>query len=170
MRSTAGPAAAARSAPDASSLGAEQVTGRGDRAAERSLEAQASERGFLSRLNPFSADAPAPSAASPTGAAPAASGLGAEQVARRERRGAGADAPAPESLSARIVDADIHGYASLVFALDNGQVWRQLSADTERIDADDVVGARVIVSEASISGYQAEITDIGRTIRVERLR
>lgn len=155
-----------------SGLGAEQVARRESQAATAAASEAQNGPGLLSRLNPFSrsdgsgtVDAAASSAPSPS-----VSGLGSEQVERRERRASRESGPAAASMAARIIDADIHGYASLVFALDNGQVWRQLSADTQRLDADDVVGARVIVSEGRISGYQAEITDIGRTIRVERIR
>jgi hypothetical protein len=126
--------------------------------------------GFLSRLNPFDSDgqdqAPVGEVAAP------AEGLGAEQVNNRQRasRAQRARADATASLSSIVTDTHVHGYASLVVALENGQVWRQLSADTQRIDPDDAMGSPVTIREGRINGYLLELERPGRTIRVERLR
>lgn len=141
-------------------------------AASPPAPAERREAGMLARLNPFGG---AESDAQPSIGQPAqgrsASGLGAEQVNARERREAGQPGPLlAMGAPATITDAAIHGYASLVLALDNGQIWRQLSSDTQRLSADDVVGSTAVVREGAISGYRLELLSFGRTIRVERLR
>jgi hypothetical protein len=98
------------------------------------------------------------------------SSLGAEQVAARERRGRTEARTASNSLSARVSRVSVHGYSSLVLTLDNGQVWRQLSADTQRLDPDDADGSPVTVRAGRLNGYLMELEALGRTIRVERLR
>ena len=97
-------------------------------------------------------------------------GLGAEQVEARERRGRAEAHTAANTLSARVSRVSVHGYSSLVLTLDNGQVWRQLSADTQRLDPDNAQGSAVTVREGRLSGYLMELEALGRTIRVERLR
>lgn len=127
-------------------------------------------QGLLSRINPF--DSSEPSRMPQSGPPATAEGLGAEQVNRRQAtdRSQSARSQTAASLSSRVTDTRVHGYASLVVALENGQVWRQISADTQRIDPDDAIGSPATVREGRINGYLLELETLGRTIRVERIR
>lgn len=61
-------------------------------------------------------------------------------------------------------------YERLVVELENGQVWRQIKGDTQRIRVDLGRNQTVDISESSLGGYQLRLNEIRRTIRVERIR
>lgn len=93
--------------------------------------------------------------------------LGAEQVSARERTSRDASV---ERMRARITDHRIVGYRTLQVGLDNGQIWRQLSADTQRLTLPDDRELTAEVWETRFGGYQLRIKELRRTIRVERVR
>jgi len=102
-----------------------------------------------------------------TSTAPAAEGLGSEQVAARSANRATARAQTQGQLHARVADAATIPYRRLEVRLDNGQVWRQIQGDTQRITPRG--NWTVEIREARMGGYQMRINEIGRTIRVERI-
>jgi hypothetical protein len=117
---------------------------------------------------PTPAAAAAPAVAPAPSTPPARPTLGEDQIASRERK-ARNEAP-DERMHAQIASHGIIGYRSLELHLDNGQVWRQLSADTQRIRLPDGRPLPVEVWQSRLGGYQMRIHDIDRTIRVERVR
>lgn len=110
---------------------------------------------------------PAPQAT--TAPPPAAEGLGAEQVARR----AGTPSAASEEtqrVAAVIVATQRTQANRLQMRLENGQLWRQLQSDMQVVDlpAEGRIAAEIWPS--GFGGYRMRLTEIGRIIRVERLR
>lgn len=93
--------------------------------------------------------------------------LGDEQVDARERTSKDAS---PERMRARIVGHRTVGYRTLQVNLDNGQIWRQLSADTQRLNLPDDRELTVEVWQTRFGGYQLRIEELRRTIRVQRVR
>jgi hypothetical protein len=101
-----------------------------------------------------------------------AEGLGAEQVlARRTTKGddAGNDR-ADEKVDAAVTEFAQTPSGAYVFFLDNGQVWRQKRADSNRIRLSGKVNYTVTVSEGAISGYRLKVNEIRRTLLVERIK
>ena len=97
-------------------------------------------------------------------------GIGAEQVIARtptieERHDA-----LEQSLDQKVASYSYVPYERLVVRLENGQVWRQIKGDTQRIRVDLRRNQTVDISEASMSGYKLRLNEIRRTIRVERVR
>jgi translation initiation factor IF-1 len=97
----------------------------------------------------------------------AADRLGAAQVAARTARRAPED---PGRMTARVEQAEVVPYRRLQVQLDNGQVWRQIQGDTQRITIRGADPLTVEIWEARAGGYQMRLNELGRTIRVERLR
>lgn len=106
--------------------------------------------------------------------ATSAEGLGSEQVnARRtNRRSVQAEQREAERVESAIVAFEIVPYERLEVTLANGQVWRQISADNQRV-AGRLRRSRdytATVREGAVGGYQLRINEISRIIRVERIR
>lgn len=137
-------------------------------------------RGFRLPSLPFGGrdddDAPEVSTTTTQSPAPAASaeGLGSEQVnARRtNRRSVQAEQREAERVESAIVAFEVVPYERLEVTLANGQVWRQISADNQRV-AGRLRRSRdytATVREGAVGGYQLRINEISRIIRVERIR
>jgi pyruvate/2-oxoglutarate dehydrogenase complex dihydrolipoamide acyltransferase (E2) component len=108
--------------------------------------------------------APEPAAAPETSAPPAA--IGAEQVEARNRTGA-------DLLSARGLPVAAYTtvpYRRLQVDLQNGQVWRQIEGDTQRIRVNLERNQTVDIEESGLGGYKLRLNEMSRTIRVERIR
>lgn len=113
-----------------------------------------------------------PSAAAP--AAPAVTGIGAEQV---EDRLADQGAAAPERAEPTVSSAEgtVVAFArdprgQLVLVLADGQIWAQ--RDSDRGDVSLVEGRAypVEIEEGFLSGYRMKFPDQQRVLKVERLR
>ena len=156
---------------------------RDDTASEPAPQAPASEererRGFRLPGLPFgdrdrgNDDTPAPVVAD-SAPAPAAEGLGSEQVnARRTNNRAARVAEIErETVDSAITQFEVIPYERLEITLANGQVWRQISADNQRV-AGRLRSGRdytATVQEGRMGGYQLRINEIARIIRVERIR
>ncbi len=94
--------------------------------------------------------------------------LGAEQVTARERSRRAAEEPA--RMVAKVRHFDVVPYQRLQVELDNGQIWRQIQGDTQRITLRRGRDITADVWESNMGGYQMRLNEIGRTIRVERLK
>ncbi len=101
---------------------------------------------------------------------PAAAEFGAEDLApsreeKKERE------KKPKTLRANIVEIALNARKRYVVVLDNGQVWRQLRADTARLLLPkDPSGAAVTVRRKRFGGYSLSLEGDNRSIRVERLK
>lgn len=97
--------------------------------------------------------------------------LGSEQVAARtatrETTSVANDRQAFSVVSTRTVP-----YEKLEVTLANGQVWRQIKGDTQKIRIPRKYRSSLDVEiwRGPVSGYKMRLTDLKRTIRVERLR
>jgi hypothetical protein len=108
--------------------------------------------------------------AAPAKAAAHPDGIGAEQVVIRNQSRDGARRQFKEVRGLRVASYDTVSLERLVVRLENGQVWRQIKGDTQRIRVDLKRNQTVDISEASVSGYKLRFNEIRRTIRVERIR
>jgi hypothetical protein len=122
---------------------------------------------------PSATAAAAPPAAAP--APPAASaalpqGIGAQQVIARRPGGARELEEREPPEQALIVAHAVHGYAQLEVTLDNGQVWRQLQGDSERVRLRGDEPIPVTISPSRFGGYRMAIETPRREIQVERIR
>lgn len=110
-------------------------------------------------------------------AGPVATGLGADQVnARnadpqeaRERRQARI---AAERVASTVTEFRTIPYQRLEVRLANGQVWRQLPSDSQRV-VDRMRSSRaysVDVWEGNLGGYLLRVNELSRVIRVERVQ
>lgn len=101
---------------------------------------------------------------------PAIQELGAEQVRARtmtqEERLAELDAA--ENL--RVASYSKVPFEKLVVELENGQVWRQIKGDVQKIRVDLKRNQTVTISESRFGGYRLRLNEIERTIRVQRIR
>jgi len=61
-------------------------------------------------------------------------------------------------------------YERLVVELDNGQIWRQIKGDVQRIRVNLDRNQTVNITQSALGGYQLRLNEIRRTIRVERIR
>ncbi|MGI9270641.1 MAG: hypothetical protein ACR2QT_02605 [Woeseiaceae bacterium] len=61
-------------------------------------------------------------------------------------------------------------YEKLQVTLQNGQVWRQIVGDTQKIRVSLKRNQTVDISESSISGYKMQLNEMRRSVRVERVK
>jgi hypothetical protein len=61
-------------------------------------------------------------------------------------------------------------YERLVVTFENGQVWRQIKGDTNRIRVNLDRNQTADIRESSLGGYKLRLNEIRRTIRVERIK
>jgi hypothetical protein len=97
---------------------------------------------------------------------PAADSIGARQVRARQER----DTDLESAASLKVARYTQVPYRRLQVTLENGQVWRQIAGDTQRIRADLRRNQTVDINESRLGGYQLRLNEMERTIRVERIR
>ncbi|HEX2138532.1 MAG TPA: hypothetical protein VHG33_02350 [Woeseiaceae bacterium] len=96
----------------------------------------------------------------------AADSIGARQVRARQR--SAADLESARGL--RVARYDTVPFRRLQVELENGQVWRQIEGDTQRVRVDLERNRTVDIEESALGGYKLRLNEIARTIRVERIR
>lgn len=124
--------------------------------------------GLIGAINPFSGGESGERAGTVSSQDAAADRFGAAQVAARTASRS-PDTPS-EQLAARIAAVSVVPYQRLELTLDNGQVWRQIAGDRQRISERHASGNTVNIWETRLGGYQMRLNEIARTIRVERIR
>lgn len=97
---------------------------------------------------------------------PEAERFGSEQVSARDAAKRDAESL---RMSGRVVSSREVPYRRLEVELDNGQVWRQIQGDNQRIRIPDAE-LSVEIWESRLGGYQMRLHELGRTLRVERLQ
>lgn len=100
---------------------------------------------------------------------PAAADIGAEQLARRGGRDDEMD-PLASASDLAVVSFDYVPYNRLQVTLENGQVWLQITGDTQHIRASLRKNRTVDIEESPLGGYKLRLNEMRRTIRVERVR
>ncbi|MEQ8178288.1 MAG: hypothetical protein RIC52_02205 [Amphiplicatus sp.] len=98
------------------------------------------------------------------------SGLGAEQVKRRQSTKASDEAEEPVELAAAVTEFAYTSLGKAIFFLDNGQIWRQKNADKSNVRLSGKRDYTVVVSEGMLSGYRLTVNELKRTILVERIK
>ena len=69
-----------------------------------------------------------------------------------------------------VASYDTVPYEKLLVTLENGQIWRQIKGDTQKIRVDLKRNQTVDIEESSLSGYKLHLNEMRRTIRVERVQ
>lgn len=93
-------------------------------------------------------------------------GIGAGQVKARSS----SSATLESAHGLRVAGYSTVPYRRLQIELENGQVWRQIEGDTQRIRVDLTRNQTVDINESSLGGYKMRLNEIHRTIRVERIK
>lgn len=97
-------------------------------------------------------------------------GIGASQVvARNQTREEQLESLEKES-GLIVASYDTVPYEKLLVTLENGQVWRQIKGDTQKIRVDLKRNQTVDIEESSLSGYKLHLNEMRRTVRVERVQ
>ena len=124
-------------------------------------------------------DAAPPTQFAETGAARAApdepSGLGAEQVVKREvergeRDNAIAEQRRSERVTSKIIDFARTDAGFLLIFLENGQIWRQRKSDSAVLRLRKSKDYEAEIRRGVISGYRMRIPAAHQTIVVERIK
>ncbi len=61
-------------------------------------------------------------------------------------------------------------YKRLQVTLENGQIWQQITGDTQNIRVDLKRNQTVDITESYLSGYKLQLNEMRRTVRVERIK
>ena len=95
--------------------------------------------------------------------------LGAEQAARRM------GTPAPraaeeERIVATVALAERVHPNRLQVHLDNGQIWRQIQGDVQRVDLSSRGAVSAEIWRSGFGGYRMRLPEVRRVLKVERIR
>ncbi len=99
-----------------------------------------------------------------------AADIGAEQVEARTMSREERIAALESASGLRVASYRMVPYERLVVELENGQVWRQIKGDVQRIRVDLERNQTVDISESRLGGYELRLNQIRRTIRVQRIK
>lgn len=108
-----------------------------------------------------------PAAADPE---PESQELGAEQVRARTMTQEERLAELDTAENLRVASYSKVPFEKLVVELENGQVWRQIKGDVQKIRVDLKRNQTVTISESRFGGYRLRLNEMERTIRVQRIR
>lgn len=97
-------------------------------------------------------------------------GIGAEQVVSRTQSIDEREASLQQERGLKIAKYEWVPYERLVVTFENGQVWRQIKGDVNRIRTSLERNQTADITESGLGGYQLRLNEIRRTIRVERIR
>ena len=97
-------------------------------------------------------------------------GIGAEQVIARNQTIEERDESLGQATGLVISNYDWVPYERLVVTFENGQVWRQIKGDKNRIRTSLERNQTADITESGVGGYKLRLNEIRRTIRVERIQ
>ncbi len=97
-------------------------------------------------------------------------GIGASQVVARTQTKEEKLESLEKAEGLVVASYDTVPYEKLLVTLENGQVWRQINGDTQKIRVDLKRNQTVNIEESSLSGYKLRLNEMRRTIRVERVQ
>lgn len=127
-----------------------------------------------SQIDPPSMDVeagPADTAAEPAVATEAGVvGIGADQVIARNQTREEQLESLEKASGLPVAKYEVVPYEKLLVTLENGQVWRQIKGDTQKIRVDLKRNQTVDIEESSFSGYKMHLNEMRRSIRVERVQ
>lgn len=73
-------------------------------------------------------------------------------------------------LTAAVVEARVNRFGVITVTLDNGQVWRQLDSDGDRVRLREGTLYNVRIKRGAVGGYRGKFLELGRTIRMKRIK
>lgn len=94
--------------------------------------------------------------------------LGEEQAARRA--GTLHSAEQAARVSALIVKSERVFPDQLQVHLENGQTWRQIQGDTQRVELSARTPVSAEIWRSGFGGYRMRLREVGRVLKVERIR
>lgn len=97
-------------------------------------------------------------------------GIGAEQVTARNQTREEQEQALESAPGLIVAKYEWVPYERLVVTFENGQVWRQIKGDTNRIRTSLERNQTADITESGLGGYKLRLNEIRRTIRVERIR
>jgi hypothetical protein len=83
------------------------------------------------------------------------------------------EAPPPEpidSITVKVTDVAYSPYGKVIVFLDNGQVWRQIEADTEHAMLAKNGGDAVTISRGMLNSYNMKVEGSNKTYKVKRVK
>lgn len=95
--------------------------------------------------------------------------LGAEQAARRTGTAA-PQAVEEERIVATVALAERVHPNRLQVHLDNGQIWRQIQGDVQRVDLSSREAVSAEIWRSGFGGYRMRLPEVRRVLKVERIR
>lgn len=97
-------------------------------------------------------------------------GIGAEQVmARTETREEAAER-LEKVKGLPVASYETVPYERLQITLENGQVWRQIKGEKQKIKVDLRRNQTVDIEKSGLGGYRLHLNEMRRTVRVERVK
>ncbi len=97
-------------------------------------------------------------------------GIGAEQVIAHTQTSEELRESLEAARGLSVASYDHVPYERLLVTLENGQVWRQIKGDTQKIRVDLKRNQTVDITESSLGGYKLQLNEMRRTVRVERIK
>lgn len=97
-------------------------------------------------------------------------GIGAEQVVLRNQTREEHEESLEAARGLVVAKYDWVPYERLVVTFENGQVWRQIKGDTNRIRTSLERNQTADITESGLGGYKLRLNEIRRTVRVERIK
>lgn len=96
--------------------------------------------------------------------------IGAEQVIARQQTQEERVAALEQAAGLKVTKYESLAHDRLQVTLEDGQVWRQIRGDTQKVPATLKKNQTVDISESSLGGYRLRLNEMRRTIRVQRIR
>ena len=75
-----------------------------------------------------------------------------------------------DSISADVTDYAIHPDGRFTVFLDNGQIWQQLSADSDMAHFKKNGANKVVIKRGLIGSYNLVLNDVGTSFKVKRIK
>ena len=95
--------------------------------------------------------------------------IGEEQVRARTQTHEEQLADLRSETNLRVASYRTVPFERLVIELENGQIWRQIQGDVQRVRVSLDRNQTVDIAESRYGGYQLRLNEMKRTIRVERI-
>jgi|SRR6185312_4646721 len=97
--------------------------------------------------------------------------FGSEALPQQPPKEGEAAPPEPiDSITAKVTDVAYSPYGKVIVFLDNGQVWRQIEADTEHAMLAKNGGDTITIERGALSSYNMKIEGSNKTYKVKRVK
>ena len=102
--------------------------------------------------------------------APGVEEIGTEQIIARNQTQEERLAALKQATGLAVAEYKLLAHDRLQVTLENGQIWRQIRGDTQRVNVTLRKNQTVDISESALGGYKLRLNEMQRTIRVQRVR